>query len=102
VIKPRPMALQTTLYLAKARRVRQLAIQQGYKLVLRGELPHAFVGPKIVHNPFKRRPRNVLQYLVQYAIVVTHGFDPRIKAMRLVHKFKPDTSGTSPGMTSFV
>jgi hypothetical protein len=44
----------------------------------------------LLYKRLKPRPGNVLQDLVQNAIV-----------MRLVYKFKPDSRGTSRAMTKF-
>jgi hypothetical protein len=61
----------------------------------------------------KHAPRNVLQKIVQNAILMPHGVAPfrvqetrqrlntsRINTVRSVCKIKPDSRGTRPAMTS--
>src|SRR5579864_7450653 len=73
MIKLAGMARQAGRNRAQALDARQLRVQQGDELVLRGEPPHLLVGLGVLDQPIQRLPGHQLQYCVKYCIVMTHG-----------------------------
>lgn len=75
VIEPGGVAPQSRLDLAQAHRSRKLREQQRQELALAGQAAHTPVALVLIHKPVEDRPRNMLQNLMENAIVVPHDID---------------------------
>jgi len=70
MVEPRRMALQAANDLPQARSPRKLAVKQGDELTFGGQPTYPLVGAMLGHKAIKRRPGNMLQKIVQNAILV--------------------------------
>jgi hypothetical protein len=75
VVEARRMAVQPADHLAKARRPRQLAIEQGHELALRGQSAHPKICFMLIDQAIELAPQHMLQNIVEYAILVPHDVD---------------------------
>ena len=76
VIEPHRVALQAAHHLPQAGRPRQLSVQQRNELVLGRKAANVLVRPVLGNQSIKLAPRNLLQQVVENAILVPHGVDP--------------------------
>ena len=111
VIEPRRMALQRTDDLAQTLCTGQLAVHQRDQLCLARQAAHPKIGTMLLDQSFEAGPRNVLQKIVEHAILVLHGVafccpdtlpDVREPAestpCALSTKTQPDSRGLDPAI----
>ena len=76
MVQPCAVALQAANNLAQAHRPGKLPIEQRDELVLGGQMAHMFVRTVILNMLIKYVPRNALQQIMKYAIVMPHSVAP--------------------------
>ena len=74
--QPRRVALQFRDDRPKARRPRQLPVQQGHQLAFAGQPPRGVIRAMSLDQFLEAGVRNMLQKLVQHGILVGHGVAP--------------------------
>src|SRR5207249_12309207 len=76
MVEPCGVALDPADNLAQARRARELAVEHGEKLALARQSARPRIRPMRPRQPVEIVPRQMLQQLMKYAIVMAHGIDP--------------------------
>src|ERR1700744_1266690 len=113
MLETRAMARQSHNDLAQTAGAGKLAVQQRDKLILARQSTNPSIRIMFFHKPFKPSPRQKLQNVAEYCILMRHGADlhscpgtladvqNRLESTpsALSNNFEPDSRGTRPGMT---
>ncbi len=76
MIEPRGLALQARLDVAQTPRSAELSVEHRDEVRPRLQTARIATGLMLPRKPIERRPRNMLQEAMKYAILMPHGVDP--------------------------